>query len=169
MRQVKWKVASDEIDSKPAGLIRVTVTVSGGENLSVPPPVVVVVPPVAPAPAVAQTTAPTAALKGTRIDHVSVLVTDMARSSAFYQSVFGLAPVSEDKEHKILRLGGPRTIVSLRQEPPAGTVDHFAIAVEGFNRATVTETLKARGLTPQDNIEYGFYINDPDGVHVQIV
>ena len=29
--------------------------------------------------------------------------------------------------------------------------------------------LKARGLTPQDNIEYGFYINDPDGVHVQIV
>ena len=71
-------------------------------------------------PAAAQTAAPTAALKGTRIDHVSVLVTDMARSSAFYQSVFGLAPVSEDKDHKILRLGGPRTIVSLRQEPPAG-------------------------------------------------
>ena len=113
--------------------------------------------------------APTAALKGRRIDHISVLVTDMARSSAFYQSVFGLAPVSEDKDHKILRLGGPRTIVSLRQEPPAGTVDHFAIAVEGFNRATVTEALKPRGLTPQENIEYGLYINDPDVVHVQIV
>jgi catechol 2,3-dioxygenase-like lactoylglutathione lyase family enzyme len=120
-------------------------------------------------PSAAQTPPQTAALKGTRIDHVSVLVSDMARSAAFYGSVFGLAPVSEDKEHKILRLGGARTVVSLRQEPPAGSVDHFAIAVDGFNRATVTEVLKPRGLTPQENIEYGFYINDPDGVHVQIV
>ena len=86
-----------------------------------------------------------------------------------HAEVFGLAPISEDKEHKILRLGARRTVVSLRQEPPAGTVDHFAIAVEGFNRAAVTETLKPHGLTPQENIEYGFYINDPDGVHVQIV
>jgi hypothetical protein len=56
-RQVKWRVASDEVDSKPEGLIRVTVIVPGGENLSVPPPVVVVAPPVtAPAPAAAETT-----------------------------------------------------------------------------------------------------------------
>ena len=120
-------------------------------------------------PAAAQTATQAASLKGTGVDHVSVLVSDMSRSAAFYQSVFGLAPVSEDKEHRILRLGGKRTVVSLRQEAPAGTVDHFAIAVDGFNRATVTETLKPHGLTPQENIEYGFYINDPDGVHVQIV
>ncbi len=117
----------------------------------------------------AQTAGPTVSLKGTGIDHVSVLVSDMTRSAAFYQSVFGLAPVSEDKEHRILRLGGRRTVVSLRQEPPAGTVDHFAIAVEGFNRTTVAQALKPHGLIPQENIEYGFYINDPDGVHVQIV
>ena len=102
----------------------------------------------------AQTAGQTVSLKGTGIDHVSVLVSDMPRSAAFYQSVFGLAPVSEDKEHRILRLGGKRTIVSLRQEPPAGTVDHFAIAVEGFNRAAVTEALKPYGLTPRENIEY---------------
>jgi catechol 2,3-dioxygenase-like lactoylglutathione lyase family enzyme len=113
--------------------------------------------------------AQTAVLKGAGIDHVSVLVSDMSRSAAFYESVFGFVPISEDKEHRILRLGGRRPIVSLRQEPPAGTVDHFAIAVEGFNRAAVTQALKPHGLTPQENIEYGFYINDPDGVHVQIV
>jgi catechol 2,3-dioxygenase-like lactoylglutathione lyase family enzyme len=113
--------------------------------------------------------AQTAALKGEGIDHVSVLVSDMSRSAAFYQSLFGLAPVSEDKEHRILRLGRSRTVVSLRQEAPAGTVDHFAIAVEGFNRAAVTQALKPHGVTPQENVEYGFYINDPDGVHVQIV
>jgi catechol-2,3-dioxygenase len=121
------------------------------------------------APAAAQTAGQAAGLKGTSIDHVSVLVSDMSRSAAFYQSVFGLAPVSEDKEHRILRLGGKRTVVSLRQEAPAGTVDHFAIAVEGFNRASVTQTLAPHGLTPRENIEYGFYIDDPDGVHVQIV
>jgi catechol 2,3-dioxygenase-like lactoylglutathione lyase family enzyme len=113
--------------------------------------------------------AQTAALRGTGIDHVSVLVSDMSRSAAFYESVFGFTPVSEDKEHRILRLGGKRTVVSLRQEPPAGTVDHFAIAVDGFDRTAVTQALKPHGLTPQENIEYGFYINDPDGVHVQIV
>ena len=117
----------------------------------------------------AQTAGQTVTLKGTGIDHVSVLVSDMPRSAAFYQSVFGLAPISEDKEHRILRLGARRTVVSLREEPPAGTVDHFAIAVEGFNRAAVTEALKPHGLTPLENIEYGFYNNDPDGVHVQIV
>ena len=87
----------------------------------------------------------TPGLKGTGIDHVSVLVSDMPRSAAFYQSVFALTPVSEDKEHRILRLGGHAHLVSLRQEAPAGTVDHFAIAIEGFNRAAVTERSNRTG------------------------
>jgi hypothetical protein len=63
-RQVKWRVASDEVDSKPGGLIRVTVTVPGGDNLNVPPPVVIgPAPPSTPAPTADQTTdaTPTAA------------------------------------------------------------------------------------------------------------
>jgi catechol 2,3-dioxygenase-like lactoylglutathione lyase family enzyme len=117
----------------------------------------------------AQTTAP-APLRGTRIDHVSVLVSDMQKSAAFYQQVFGLTALSEDKPNQILRLGRDRTIVSLRHEPPmVGVVDHFAIAVEGFNRQAVTEQLKQHGLTPQENIQYGFYVKDPDGAVVQVV
>jgi catechol 2,3-dioxygenase-like lactoylglutathione lyase family enzyme len=118
------------------------------------------------APAAAQP----ASLHGTRIDHVSVLVADLQRSAAFYQSVFGLMPISEDKPNQILRLGRDRTIVSLRHEGNAsGVVDHFAIAVENFNRQTVTEQLKQHGLTPQENIQYGFYVKDPDGAIVQVV
>lgn len=117
----------------------------------------------------AQTAAPPP-LRGTRIDHVSVLVSDMQKSAAFYQKVFGLTALSEDKPNQILRLGRDRTIVSLRHEPPmVGVVDHFAIAVEGFNRQAVTEQLKQHGLTPQENIQYGFYVKDPDGVVVQVV
>jgi catechol 2,3-dioxygenase-like lactoylglutathione lyase family enzyme len=117
----------------------------------------------------AQTAAP-APLRGTRIDHVSVLVSDMQTSAAFYQNIFGLTALSEDKPNQILRLGRDRTIVSLRHEPPmVGVVDHFAIAVEGFNRQAVTGQLKQHGLTPQENIQYGFYVKDPDGAVVQVV
>jgi catechol 2,3-dioxygenase-like lactoylglutathione lyase family enzyme len=110
-----------------------------------------------------------ASLKAGSINHVSVLVADMARSMEFYNRVFGLTLVSEDKAHNISRLGtNGKVIVSLRLEPPAGRVDHFAIGVEGFNKDAVTRELQGMGLTPHENIEYGFYVNDPDGANVQI-
>jgi catechol 2,3-dioxygenase-like lactoylglutathione lyase family enzyme len=113
--------------------------------------------------------AQTGGLRGTGIDHVSILVNDMQRSALFYQRVFGMTPLSEDKPNQILRLGMKRTIVSLRHEGPAGVVDHFAISVDNFNRDTVTQQLAPHGLTPQQNVQFGFHIKDPDGVVVQIV
>ena len=94
---------------------------------------------------------------------------DLERSTKFYQGVFGLSVLSEDKEHAIVRLGHKRAIVSLRKERPYGTVDHFGIAIEHFNKPAVTEVLKQHGLTPMENWQYGFYFKDPDGVNVQIV
>jgi catechol 2,3-dioxygenase-like lactoylglutathione lyase family enzyme len=110
-----------------------------------------------------------AGLRGTGIDHVSVLVNDLQRSAAFYQSLFGMTPISEDRPNQIVRLGMKRTIVSLRHEDPSGVVDHFAISVENFNKESVTAQLKQRGLVPQENVQFGFHIKDPDGVVVQIV
>ena len=110
-----------------------------------------------------------ATLKGASINHVSVLVTDMARSIDFYGRVFGLTLVNEDKANKIARLGaGGKILVSLRIEPPPGVIDHFAIGVDGFNREAVTADLKGFGLTPADNIQFGFHVKDPDGAVVQI-
>ena len=118
--------------------------------------------------------AQTAGLKGIEIDHTSVLVTDLQRSAEFYQRIFGLTAVSEDKANRILRLGTGgagvgSTIVSLRQQDPRGLIDHFAISVENFNRDAVTQVLKQHGITPAQNIEFGFHIKDPDGAVVQIV
>ena len=110
-----------------------------------------------------------ASLKSGSINHASVLVSDMARSMEFYNRVFGLSLLSEDKAHRISRLGaGGKVLVSLRVEPQPGTIDHFAIGVEGFNKEAVTRELQGMGLTPRENIEYGFYVDDPDGAHVQI-
>src|SRR5688572_9748144 len=87
------------------------------------------------APAAAQNSG----LQAIEVDHTSVLVADLQRSADFYTKVFGLTPVSEDKANRILRLGTGgagvnSTLVSLRQQSPAGDIDHFALTVKGFNR-----------------------------------
>jgi catechol 2,3-dioxygenase-like lactoylglutathione lyase family enzyme len=119
--------------------------------------------------AVAGSTASAARLRAGSINHVSVLVSDMKRSVDFYDRVFGLSVVNEDKPNQIARLGvGGKVLVSLRHEPPPGIIDHFAIGIEGFNKEAVTRDLKDLGLTPRENLEFGFYVDDPDGAHVQI-
>jgi len=107
--------------------------------------------------------------KSTRIDHISVQVTDLQRSIAFYQKIFGLSILGEDKPNEIVRMGTTRVIVSLHHKAPMGIVDHFAIAIDGFDQNAVTEALKRQGLTAEQNLDYGFYVRDPEGIPVQIV
>ena len=107
--------------------------------------------------------------KSTRIDHISIQVTDLPRSIAFYQKVFGLSILNEDKANEIVRMGTTRTIVSLHHKPPMGIMDHYAIAIDGFDKDSVTQALKQQGLTAQENLDYGFYVRDPEGIPVQIV
>lgn len=110
-----------------------------------------------------------AGLKGTKIDHVSIQVTNLQRSINFYQKLFGFSIVSEDKGNEIVRLGINKTLVSLHHKNPTGIVDHFAIGVEHFDKESVTRDLKLRGITPEENIDAGFHVKDPEGMNVQIV
>jgi catechol 2,3-dioxygenase-like lactoylglutathione lyase family enzyme len=124
---------------------------------------------VAGAPTQAQAPAP---IVPVGVDHVSILTDDLAGSVAFYERVFGLQNVSEDVENKIVRLGAPGgrgALVSLREEPPAGLVDHWAFRVEGFAPETATPALEAHGLEPATNLEFGYHVRDPNGVVVQLV
>jgi|SRR5579863_2026195 len=109
-------------------------------------------------------------IKGVKIDHVSIQVSDLPRSMAFYQKMFGLTVVSEDKPNEIVRFGtAGKVLVSLHHKSPTGLVDHFAIGVEKFDKESATRELKARGATPEENIDAGFHIKDPQGIGVQIV
>ena len=103
------------------------------------------------------------------IDHISVQVEDLAPSISFYENVFGLAVLNQDEPNKIVRMGVDRIIVSLHEKGPTGIVDHFAIAVEGFDREAATAALAAQGLTAEENLDYGFYVRDPAGIPVQMV
>ena len=108
-------------------------------------------------------------IKGAKIDHMSIQVSDLPRSIAFYQKIFGLAVISEDKPNEIVRLGAGKVLVSLHHKSPTGLVDHFAIGVEKFNKETVTRQLQALGVKPDENLDAGFHIKDPEGISVQIV
>ena len=110
-----------------------------------------------------------AGLQGGRIDHVSIQVSDLPRSVAFYQSTFGFTVLSEDKPNEIVRLGAGKVLVSLHHKNPTRLVDHFAIGIQNFDRESVARILKARGINPEDNLDAGFHIKDPEGMSVQIV
>ena len=110
-----------------------------------------------------------AGFKVVKIDHVSIQVSDLPRSIAFYQNLFGLSVVSEDKPNEIVRLGMTKTLVSLHHKSPTGLVDHFAIGVDPFNKESVTRYLKQRGANPEENLDAGFHVKDPQGIGVQIV
>src|SRR5881628_2802352 len=102
-------------------------------------------------------------LKTVKIDHISIQVRDLPRSIRFYQTLFGLHQVSEDKPNEIVRLGATdKTLVSLHHKAPMGIVDHYAIAVEGFNRDAVSQKLKQRGINPEQDIDAGFHVKDPE-------
>ena len=112
------------------------------------------------------------AFKATTIDHISIQVSDLPRSIAFYQNVFGLSVVSEDRPNEIVRLGTTgttRTRVSLHHKSPTALVDHYAIGVEPFDKEAMARHLKQHGLTPEENIDAGFHVKDPEGIRVQIV
>ena len=110
------------------------------------------------------------AIKPVKIDHISIQVTDLPRSIAFYQKIFGFTVVSEDKPNEIVRLGSAgKVLVSLHHKSPTGLVDHYAIGVEKFNKEAVARELKERGATAEENLDAGFHIKDPEGISVQIV
>ncbi len=118
------------------------------------------------APAQAQTTTP---FVSTGIDHISIQVSNLERSIEFYQTIFGLSIINQDVDNAIVRMGRDRIIVSLHAKAPTGIVDHYAIAIEGFDRDSVTQALAEHGYEAQQNLDYGFYVRDPEGIPVQMV
>jgi len=108
--------------------------------------------------------------KSADIDHISIQVADLNRSSEFYQKMFGFAVVSQAEEGgvKIVRLGNNKTLVSLNVGGPPGRIDHFAVGIPRFTRESITSYLVQRGATPLQGDLAGLHIKDPDGVNVQI-
>jgi catechol 2,3-dioxygenase-like lactoylglutathione lyase family enzyme len=114
-----------------------------------------------------------AGFQGNSISHVSLYVSNLQRSTDFYKRTFGLT-VSKGEPNLNQLMLGKSSFLLLREGKPPGKVDHFAIGVPNFDKASLTADLKARGATALDVIPrpvgggLGFHVMDPDGFPVQI-
>ena len=112
-------------------------------------------------------TASAAGFQGNSINHISLQVSNLQRSTDFYQRVFD-CKVNKREGNNQLMFG--KDFLVLRPGKSAARVDHFAIGVDNFKKESVTADLKARGVTPidQQGGGFGFHVLDPDGFPVQI-
>jgi len=102
------------------------------------------------------------------IDHISIQVADVKRSTEFYEKMFGFKVVSGEPARNIVRLGNTGNLVSLNQEKPTGTIDHFAIGIPRYNKDVAVRYFTQRGVKPLEGNFAGFHVLDPDGIRVQI-
>jgi catechol 2,3-dioxygenase-like lactoylglutathione lyase family enzyme len=113
--------------------------------------------------------APTEAeLKAVSINHVTVRVPDLHRTSQFYQEFFGM-PLKQQSA-KIHILGVGNSFFGIEQgDGPAATVDHYDFGIASFNADEARAKLKKRNLQfAGGNSQESFKFHDPDGFQVQL-
>ncbi len=110
-----------------------------------------------------------AGFQGNTINHVSLQVSDLNKSSDFYRKVLGVTVNVRDGSNQAM-FG--KDFLVLRKGSPAGKIDHLAIGINNFDKSSVTADLKSRGVTPKEDTGgsgVGFHILDPDGFPLQLV
>src|SRR5262245_19030435 len=110
-----------------------------------------------------------------KIDHVSVLITDVERSRRFYRDILGLREINKPKTFDFVALwfdlGDQHVHLLLKEEPDAISPRHFALRVK--DAAAARRYFTEQDIATQEtNLIYGadrFFINDPDGNRIEII
>jgi catechol 2,3-dioxygenase-like lactoylglutathione lyase family enzyme len=113
--------------------------------------------------------------QGRTINHVSMAVTDVEKSAAFYKALLGLKEVSRPGNGGI-NLGLSDGFLGLYKLPNPGTVNHFCIGVDDFDPDKMADRLKAQGIqatvdrNPANRTSGGdqLYFTDADKTRVQL-
>jgi catechol 2,3-dioxygenase-like lactoylglutathione lyase family enzyme len=114
-------------------------------------------------------------LRITRIDHVSVLITDLARSRRFYRDVLGLTEIAKPKtfDFRVLwfDLGNQHLHLLLKPQPDAVSARHFALRVADAQQARAyfqSQGVAVQETTPIPHCDR-FFVFDPDGNRIEII
>jgi catechol 2,3-dioxygenase-like lactoylglutathione lyase family enzyme len=101
--------------------------------------------------------------RAAEIHHLVLTVGDLERSGEFYGRLLG-AGVIERNERSLI-LGFERNYLGLRRGERPG-MDHFSIAIEGFERQAVSAKLMDAGHRPALKEPDVLVVTDPDGIQV---
>jgi catechol 2,3-dioxygenase-like lactoylglutathione lyase family enzyme len=109
-----------------------------------------------------------AELKAVTINHVTVRVPDLHRTSQFYQEFFGMPLKQQSATIHILGVGN--SFFGIEQsESKTATVDHYDFGISGFDADEARIKLKKRNLKFADgDSKESFKFHDPDGFQVQL-
>lgn len=118
-------------------------------------------------------------LKG--LDHVVLRVSDMERALEFYCRGLGCREERRVESIGLVQLRAGASLIDLvPADGPPGTggrnMDHFALAIEPFDEATLRQHLEAHGVAAGEVARrYGaegqgpsLYVRDPDGNTVEL-
>jgi catechol 2,3-dioxygenase-like lactoylglutathione lyase family enzyme len=117
----------------------------------------------------------TAVAHGRTLNHVSLAVSDVERSAAFYSRVLDLQVVSRPGNGGI-NLGLGSGFLGVYKLPNPGTVNHCCIGVDDYDPERIAAGLQAQGIratidrNPANRTSGGdqLYFTDPDGTRVQL-
>ena len=107
------------------------------------------------------------------LNHVSLRVSDVQRSTEFYQNVLGMPVQTTQGTVPVLKVGPGPQFVALAQVPNAepGYI-HCCFGVEGFNHERVMDTLASHGVEGRIRMREDevpeLTFNDPDGIELQL-
>jgi catechol 2,3-dioxygenase-like lactoylglutathione lyase family enzyme len=109
------------------------------------------------------------------IHHVSILVTDIERSVAWYSEVLGLKEVKRPSNFvtpvRWFELGEQQLHLIPAEEPDAVSPRHFALHVDDCRAAR--ETLAGRGVEVVETVPIAgadrFFISDPSGNNIEVI
>lgn len=98
------------------------------------------------------------------LDHVAVVVKNIAQSVAWYQANLGAEVLYADDTWAFLRAGqGKIALVMAHQHPP-----HVAVRVDEAGLQTLAAA-HHQGIDRHRDGTQGFYFNDPDGNVIEVI
>ena len=114
-------------------------------------------------------------IRVTHIDHVSVLITDVARSRAFYGGVLGLAEIPAPAEFDFVAvwydLGGTYLHLLLKPHPDTPSPRHFCLHTP--DAAAARAHFEAHGVPTDETVRIAaadrFFVRDPDGNRIELL
>lgn len=101
------------------------------------------------------------------LNHVTLAVSDVERSQAFYERVLGMEVVSTQANGVNMGLGD--SFLGLYKIDDTPRLHHFCVGLDSYDVEQSAETLRGMGLDPyvrEDKPEV--YFPDPDGLMVQL-
>jgi len=106
--------------------------------------------------------------KAVSVNHVTLRVPDVQRSTKFYQELFGMAMRKSSPMVNILTLNANCFFGIEADNEKGPAVYHFSLGIQHFKVEDAAAKLEKRGLKLSGVSKEGLKFTDPDGVLVQL-